>query len=148
MYYFSPWYSRKIAHLALESNHSFTSMYLRALLSNKHLAYSQFDSKMIRMHRFVIGIFSKQKRIHVQESVSTVNKRLRKQKGLSRMDNPETLATLSTQDTWRRRTKQKNSTHKVKQINNTNPNKNHGWTKVLVKGKQFLYLIKHEPCYS
>jgi len=42
------------------------------------------------------------------------------------MDNPETLTTLSTQDTGRKQTKQKNSTHKVKQINNTNPNKYHG----------------------
>ena len=96
------------------------------LLSNRHLAYSQFGSKIIRIHKFVIGVISKQEGIHVQESVSTVNKRLRKQKGLSRMDNPETLATFSTQDTGRRKTKRKNSKHKAKQISNTNPNKNRG----------------------
>jgi hypothetical protein len=45
------------------------------LLSNKHLAYSQVDSKMIRIHKFVIGVISQQERIHVQESVSIVNKR-------------------------------------------------------------------------
>jgi hypothetical protein len=60
---------------------------------------------MVRIHRFVSGIFSKQERIHVQESVSTVNKRLRKQKGLSIMENTETLVTLSTQDTGRRQSR-------------------------------------------
>jgi len=38
-----------------------------------------------------------------------VNKRSRKPKGQSRMDNPETLATLETQDTGRRQPTQNNS---------------------------------------
>ena len=41
-------------------------------------------------------------------------KRQRKPKGKSRMDNPETLETLSTQDTRRRQTKQKTQHRKLK----------------------------------
>jgi replication initiation and membrane attachment protein DnaB len=37
----------------------------------------------------------------------TLNKLLEKTEGASKMDNPETLATLSTEATGRRRTKQK-----------------------------------------
>ena len=38
--------------------------------------------------------------------LTALNKRDTKQKGQSRMDNPETLATLGTQDTKQRQTKQ------------------------------------------
>jgi len=61
------------------------------------------------------------------------------------MDNPETIATLDTQDTWRRTNKTENTTHKTKMPDHT---KNRGWTHVLAKGKQFLFLIRHPPCYS
>ena len=37
---------------------------------------------------------------------------------------------------------------KTKKISNTEPNKNPGWTQVLAKGKQFLLLKRHPPCYS
>jgi hypothetical protein len=45
-----------------------------------------------------------------------VNNRSRKHMGLSRMDNAETLATLSTQDTGRRQSNQKTKT-----MSNTDP---------------------------
>ena len=51
----------------------------------------------------------------------TLNKLQRKPKGKSRMDNPETLATLGTQNTGRRQTKQK--TQKTKKMSNTDPTK-------------------------
>jgi hypothetical protein len=54
------------------------------------------------------------------------NKRSRKPKGQSRMDNPETPATVGTQDTGRRQTKHKNTTQhnttqKTKKMSNTHP---------------------------
>ena len=42
------------------------------------------------------------------------------------MDNLETLATWSTQDTERRKTKEKNTTQKTKKISNTDLTKNSG----------------------
>jgi len=33
------------------------------------------------------------------------------------MENPDTLTTLSTQGTWRKRTKHKNTTQKIKEMN-------------------------------
>ena len=33
-------------------------------------------------------------------------------------------------------------------MSNTDPTKNRAWTQVLVKGKQFLLLIRHLSCYS
>ena len=42
------------------------------------------------------------------------------------MDNLETLATWSTQDTERRQTKEKNTTQKTKKISNTDLTKNSG----------------------
>ena len=42
------------------------------------------------------------------------------------MDNPETLTTLGTQDTGRRQTKHKNTTHRAKKMSNTDPNKHRG----------------------
>ena len=47
-------------------------------------------------------------------------KRQRKPKGKYRMDNPQKLATLGTQDTGRRQTKQK-KTQKTKKMSNTPP---------------------------
>jgi hypothetical protein len=40
------------------------------------------------------------------------------------MDNPETLATLGSQDTGQRQTKQKNTTQKTKKMSNTDTTKN------------------------
>ena len=58
------------------------------------------------------------------------NKREKKPKGSSTMDNPETLSTFGTQDTERRQTKQiqnKNkTTQKTKKMSNTDPQKNWG----------------------
>ena len=40
------------------------------------------------------------------------------------------------------------TTQKTIKISNTDPSKNQGWTHMLKKGKQFLFLIRHPPCYS
>jgi len=66
------------------------------------------------------------------------------------MDNPETLATLYTQDTGRRQCKKTlySATQKIKQMNNTDPIKKWWCTQVLTKGKMFLLLITHPSCYS
>ena len=45
--------------------------------------------------------------------------------------------------THRTNTKKKYTTQKTKKMTNTDPTKNRGWTQVLVKGKQFLPLIRH-----
>ena len=53
-----------------------------------------------------------------------MNKRQRKSKGQSRMDNPGTQATLGTQHTGRRQKKQnKPTTPKTKKMSNTDPTK-------------------------
>ena len=104
----------------------------------------------------------------------TETKSKRKLKGQSGMNNPEILATLVTQDTERRQTKQgairngqprdtgnigytrhrtktnktKNTTQKPTKMRNTDPTKNREWTQVLTKGKQFLLLIRHPLCFS
>ena len=69
--------------------------------------------------------------------------RQRTVKGKSRTDNPETHATLGT----RHRTKtNKTTTQQQKQkINSTDFTKTRRWTKVLAKGKQLLFAIKHPP---
>jgi hypothetical protein len=46
----------------------------------------------------------------------TVNKRSRKPKGQIRMEYPETLATISTQDTGRRQANQKTQHRKLKRL--------------------------------
>ena len=46
--------------------------------------------------------------------------------GQSRMDNPEKLASLGTQNLGQRQTKQKNTTQKTKKMSNTDPTKNQG----------------------
>ena len=43
---------------------------------------------------------------------------------------------------------ERNRTQKANTVCNTGPNKNKWWIQVLAKGKQFLLLIKHRPCYS
>jgi hypothetical protein len=55
-----------------------------------------------------------------------VNKCYRKPKGQSRMDNPETLATLRPQDTGRRQRKQKYTTQNIKKMSITDSTKNWG----------------------
>ena len=64
------------------------------------------------------------------------------------MDNPETLATLGSQDTGQRQTKQKNTTQKTKKMSNTDTTKTSGEPMimdVLAKAKQFMPLIRHSP---
>ena len=40
------------------------------------------------------------------------------------------------------------TTQKTKKMSNSDNTKNSGWTQVVVKGKQFLILIRHTQCYS
>jgi len=63
------------------------------------------------------------------------------------MDNHEKLATLGTQDTGRWQTTQITQHRKLKRWATRTPPTNLGWTKV-TKGKPFLLLIGHTPCYS
>ena len=63
------------------------------------------------------------------------------------MDNLETLATLGKHDTGQRQTKQKKTTQKTKKMKNIDPTKKQGVNSV-VKGKEFMPLIKHLSCYS
>ena len=67
------------------------------------------------------------------------------------MDNPETLATLGTQDIGRQQQQKNNkknhTTQKTKKMSNTDPTNsvvNPGSLRV----KQFLPLIRHPPCHS
>ena len=64
----------------------------------------------------------------------------------ARTDNPETLATLGTQDTGPWPTN-KDTIQTTKKVSNTHPIKNRGCTQVLAKVKQFLHLIRHPPLY-
>jgi len=74
---------------------------------------------------------------------------VRKLKKQSRIDIPETLALLGTQDDDNQNNKIKpNKTQKAKKMSNTDYIRNRGWTQVLVNDKQFHVLIKHPPCYS
>jgi len=57
------------------------------------------------------------------------------------MDNPETLATLGTQDTGRRQAKHKSTIQKIKKMSNTGPTKNLVLTQVVAIGKLFLPVI-------
>ena len=69
------------------------------------------------------------KKLHFETRIklkSYENKRKRKPKGQSRMDNPGTLATCGTQDTERRTNKTRThetTTQKTKQTSNTDPAK-------------------------
>ena len=47
-----------------------------------------------------------------------------KRKGQSRMDNPQKLITLGTQDSGRRQKKQKHTTQRIKKMSNTDTTKN------------------------
>ena len=64
------------------------------------------------------------------------------------MGNPEKLATLGTQDTGRRQTKQKTQHRKLQKMSNTNTTKNRKRTQASAKGRQFFLLIRQSPCYS
>ena len=79
------------------------------------------------------------------------------------MQNSETLATLGTQDTGRRQSrdtgnigytrhrtktnKANNTTQETKKMRNTDTTKYRGLTQVLMKGKQFMPLIRRPACY-
>jgi len=63
------------------------------------------------------------------------------------MDNPETLATLGTQDKGGRQTKQKIQHKKIKSWAIRTP-PNPVWNQVPAKANQYLLLIKHPLCYS
>ena len=49
---------------------------------------------------------------------------LEKTEEQSIIDNPETIGTLDTQDTWRRQTQHNNNTEKTKKMSNTDPTNN------------------------
>jgi hypothetical protein len=59
------------------------------------------------------------------------------------MNNPEKWATFGLQDTEWRQTKQKYNNTDNYNDEQHGPNQNPG-----VKGKQFLWFIRHQPCYS
>lgn len=88
-----------------------------------------------------------------------------KPEGAKRMNNPETPTTLRTQYTRRRQEQinkqtteqnkktnkkheKRKTTQKTKEMSNTGSSQNMGWNQVLQRGKQFLFLIEHSPCYS
>ena len=64
------------------------------------------------------------------------------------MENPDTQATLDTQDTGRRQAKQITQHRKEKKMRKTDTTKYRGLTQVLMKGKQFVPLIRRPACYS
>ena len=89
-----------------------------------------------------------------------------KPEGAKRMNNPETPTTLKTQYTRRRQEQinkqtteqnknkknkkheKRKTTQKTKEMSNTGSSQNMGWNQILQRGKQFLFLIGHSPCYS
>ena len=78
-------------------------------------------------HNIQLGLFLYMEGTSSKQSILHINvKRQRKPQVKSRMDNPEILATLGTQDTRRRQTKTKNTTQKTKKMSNTDPTKNRG----------------------
>ena len=64
------------------------------------------------------------------------------------MENPDTQATLDTQDTGRRQAKQITQHRKEKKMRKTDTTKYRGLTQVLMKGKQFVPLKRRPACYS
>jgi len=62
------------------------------------------------------------------------------------MDNPETLATLGTQDAGRRQTLHKNKTQKIKKMSNTNHTG--GEPRFSGRVKLFMPRTRHTSCYS
>jgi hypothetical protein len=63
------------------------------------------------------------------------------------MNNPGKLATLGTQNTGRRQTKQKHNTEYLNDEQH-GPHQPSVVNRVPAKGKQFLPIIIHTPCYS
>ena len=53
-----------------------------------------------------------------------------------------------TQDTKRRQTKQNTQHRNLNRWAIRTPGKKREWTQLLAKGKQFLFLFRHPPCYS
>ena len=70
-----------------------------------------------------------------------LDKRWGKPKGQSKMDNPETLATLSRQEIGRRQTKKTPQNRNLKRSATRTPINNPGWAQVLAKGRQLLLFI-------
>ena len=64
----------------------------------------------------------------------------------SKIDNPEKLATLCTQDTGGRQSKTQKQ--KTKEMSNTDRTKTRGRIQMVVKSTQFLLPIRHPACYS
>ena len=87
--------------------------------------------------------------ITVRETEGTIKNRQSgdEPKGQSRIDNLETLATLSTHNTGRRNTQVKSNTTQ-ETMSNMDPTNKRWWTQVPLEGKQVLLLIRHPSCCS
>ena len=75
-----------------------------------------------------------------KETKGQINRKSMRQ---SRMANADKLATLGTQDTGQRKTKQTNTTQKTTKMSNTNTFVNRGEPRLSRRLRQFLPLIRH-----